>query len=92
MTDKQFLEFLELSEANLDFSKFISILFPGASKIFLDQPLEQQVNRQKVPPPMVNDLSAVKSEMVEFSLNSGANFNSNDVRNQIGKTLANQKE
>jgi hypothetical protein len=36
MTDKQFLEFIELAEQNIDFNKFINLLFPGVSKVFLD--------------------------------------------------------
>ena len=36
MTDKQFLEFIELTEQGLDFNKFINLLFPGAFKVFLD--------------------------------------------------------
>ena len=59
MTDKQFLEFVELAEKNYDFHKFINILFPGAAKVFLDQPLsvgsESRRKKNKVPPPPIND-------------------------------------
>eukprot|EP00347_Sterkiella_histriomuscorum_P021796 403332737 len=74
MTDKQFLEFVELAEQNIDFNRFINLLFPGVSKIFLDQPLqpiETQLSQVefKVPPPMINDLSQVRSEMIDISQN-----------------------
>jgi hypothetical protein len=36
MTDKQFLDFIDLAEQNLDFNRYINLLFPGAAKVFLD--------------------------------------------------------
>jgi hypothetical protein len=36
MTDKQFIDFLQLAEQNGDFNKYINILFPGAKQVFLD--------------------------------------------------------
>ena len=70
------------------------MIFPGAENVFLDQPLNQPESlgaKSKVPPPMVNDLSAVKSELIEISAQASP-FNTNDIRQTMSKTLANQKE
>jgi len=81
MTDVQFLEFIELAENNKDFHSFINLLFPGVQSVVLDQPLQSSLH-QKVPPPMVNDLSQVKSEFLDIDTKS----------KHGGKQLASQKE
>jgi hypothetical protein len=43
-------------------------LFPGANKVFLDKPLADG-KKSRAPPPPVNDLSLIKSEMIDMSLN-----------------------
>lgn len=37
LTDAQFLEFLTLANSNQDFNDFISTLFPGAHKLYINQ-------------------------------------------------------
>jgi len=56
MTNIQFLEMLELAENCHDFNHLVPIVFPGASKLHLDQPFLDQ-NDSEVPslPPRLTD-------------------------------------
>lgn len=42
LTDNQFLEFLTLANSNQDFNEYISALFPGAHKLFINRVLGKE--------------------------------------------------
>jgi dynein heavy chain len=45
LTDSQFLDFLTLANSNQDFNKYISVLFQGASKLFINRILGRETMR-----------------------------------------------
>jgi len=68
LTDAQFLEFLTLANSNQDFNDFISTLFPGAHKLFVNMSRGNGRTESDGPPLQNNQQDLLDSETVQEGL------------------------